>query len=207
MELILIRHALPVRRELVEGPADPELSDAGLAQAQYLAKYLASEHLDAIYTSPMRRAVQTAEPLAAATSLPLILVDDIAELDRNASEYVPVEELRATNDPRWQQMVNNEWGTSDETQDQFDTRVHVAIDSIVERHAGQRVVVVCHGGVINSYLTEVLGLGQSRGFFYPNYTSIHRVMISRRGQRQVATLNETAHLRGTGLPIGMNSPL
>src|SRR5262249_23634637 len=57
MELLLIRHALPVRRELVEGPADPELSEAGLAQAERLADYLADETLHAIYVSPLRRAV------------------------------------------------------------------------------------------------------------------------------------------------------
>ncbi|MEP7115606.1 MAG: histidine phosphatase family protein, partial [Ilumatobacteraceae bacterium] len=45
MELLLIRHALPVRRELVDGPADPELSADGRAQAEHLATYLSSEHL------------------------------------------------------------------------------------------------------------------------------------------------------------------
>jgi probable phosphoglycerate mutase len=41
------------------------------------------------------------------------------------------------------------------------------------------------------------------GFFYPNYTSIHRVAASRSGVRSIVTVNETAHLRGTGLPIGL----
>ena len=65
MELLLIRHALPIRRELQTGAADPELSEAGHAQAKHLAEYLASEHLDAVYASPMNRARQTAEPLVA----------------------------------------------------------------------------------------------------------------------------------------------
>jgi probable phosphoglycerate mutase len=61
---------------------------------------------------------------------------------------------------------------------------------------------VCHGGVINGYLAHVLGLdGQS--FFYPNYTSIHRVAAARSGERSVVTINETSHLRRTGLPIGL----
>jgi broad specificity phosphatase PhoE len=54
MELLLIRHALPVRRELPAGPADPELSEAGLRQAEHLADYLSSERLDAVYTSRSR---------------------------------------------------------------------------------------------------------------------------------------------------------
>ena len=42
-----------------------------------------------------------------------------------------------------------------------------------------------------------------RGFFYPNYTSINRIAAARGGERSIVTLNETSHLRGTGLPIGV----
>jgi probable phosphoglycerate mutase len=49
----------------------------------------------------------------------------------------------------------------------------------------------------------VLGLGPQRGFFYPNYTSIHRVAAARSGERSVVTINETSHLRSTGLPMGL----
>jgi len=66
------------------------------------------------------------------------------------------------------------------------------------------VAVVCHGGVINSYVASVLGLpSQPPGFFYPNYTSIHRIAASRSGIRSLVTLNETSFLRGTGLPMGL----
>jgi len=204
MELLLIRHALPVRRELEEGAADPELSDAGLAQAIHLADYLASEELHAIYASPMKRAQQTAAPLAARFNMSVALVDAVAEFDRNSSEYVPVEELKATNDPRWQQMLDNSWDGRDETQEEFGRRVYVAIEAIIANHGGHNVAVVCHGGVINSYLARVLGTPESTGFFYPNYTSIHRVVAARTGQRQIISINETSHLRGTGLPIGLN---
>ena len=65
MELLLIRHGLPVRRELEIGAADPELSEAGHAQAGHLAEYLAAEApLDALYASTLNRARQTADPIA-----------------------------------------------------------------------------------------------------------------------------------------------
>ncbi len=203
MDLLLIRHALPVRRELVEGSADPELSEAGLAQALLLSEYLALETLDAIYASPLRRAIQTAEPLSARLSLPLAIVDDIAEFDRESSEYVPVEELKASNDPRWQRMLEDDWSDRPETKEQFSTRTITAIDQIVANHRSQSVAVVCHGGVINAYLARVLETVDRNNFFYPNYTSIHRVVAGQNGQRQVLTINETAHLRGSGLPIGL----
>jgi len=78
------------------------------------------------------------------------------------------------------------------------------LDGIIADHSGQTVVVVCHGGVINLFLSSVLGLtSDGPGFFYPNYTSIHRVAASRSGIRSIVTINETSHLRTTGLPMGL----
>jgi probable phosphoglycerate mutase len=202
MELLLIRHGLPVRRELLEGPADPELAEAGVAQAERLGAYLASEHLDAVYASPLRRAHQTAIPVAAAHGLPIVTEDSVAEWDRDSSEYVPVEELKAANDPRWRAMLRGEWN-AEETPAEFRQRVVTGIERLIEGHAGHRIAVSCHGGVINGYVSHVLGLPESNGFFYPNYTSIHRIAAARGGERSILSLNETAHLRGTGLPVGI----
>lgn len=195
MELLLIRHALPVRREVADGPADPELSEEGFQQAIRLAEYLATDEIDSIYVSPLNRAVQTATPLAQRLGLHPVVVEGIAEYDRTSNEYVPIEELRATNDPRWQNLVDGIWESTDETPEQFKTRVVLAIETIIDRHQSSRVAVVCHGGVINHYVANILGITTTRGFFYPNYTSIHRVSASRNGLRSLVILNETAHLR------------
>ncbi len=77
-----------------------------------------------------------------------------------------------------------------------------AVEEIVAAHSGQVVAVVCHGGVINAYLSHVLGIEDPSGFFYPNYTSIHRVVAARSGQRTLLTINETCHLRGAGFRVG-----
>jgi probable phosphoglycerate mutase len=201
VELILVRHALPIRREVIDGPADPELSDDGHRQAQHLADYLRSETLHAVYSSPMKRAIQTAAPIAEVHGLVPVEIDGVAEWDRHSNEYIPVEELKATNDPRWQEMAAGGWN-SDEDQGEFDTRVAESLEQIIGSHRGERVVVSCHGGVINSYLSRVLGLSGSQ-FFYPNYTSIHRIAASSGGHRSILSINETFHLRGTGLPIGL----
>lgn len=195
MELILVRHGLPLRREVVEGPADPELSPEGREQAERLADYLSSEEVAAIYSSPMKRAVQTAEPLASKTKLPIVIVDDVAEYDRMSNEYIPIEELRAANDERWQKLVAGEWQSDSDTLESFRHRVISSLENLISQHASQRIVVTCHGGVINQYLAHILGITTERGFFYPQYTSIHRVVASQNGLRSVGSLNEIAHLR------------
>lgn len=204
MELLLIRHALPIRRELETGAADPELSEDGHAQARRLAQYLSSEHLDAVYASPMRRAHETAMHVAGAHDLDLTLREGVAEFDRHASEYVPVEELKAANDPRWAEMQSGKI-EGDEPPEAFRSRVNDSVEEIVGDHKGQRVAIVCHGGVINAYLAKILQLEDKFNgmFFYPNYTSINRVAAASRGARSVITINETSHLRNSGLPMGL----
>ena len=195
MELILVRHGLPVRREVVEGPADPELSVEGHDQSVRLANYLATESVAAIYSSPMKRAFQTAEPLAVKTSLPITIVDDVAEYDRLSNEYIPIEELRAANDERWHKLVAGGWQSDSDTLENFRHRVVSSLEQLISQHASQRIVVTCHGGVINQYIAHVLGISTERGFFYPQYTSIHRVVAAQNGLRSIVSLNEIAHLR------------
>lgn len=200
---MLVRHALPERKEVENGAADPGLTDEGHRQSELLADYLATEQIHALYTSPMLRARQTAAPLESRLGMTASVVDDVAEFDRHASEYVPIEQLKAEGDPRFHDLTSEIWG-GDAHRDDFGPRVSAAIDQLIDAHPGQTIVVFCHGGVINLVLANVLGIPvDGPGFFYPNYTSIHRVAASRSGVRSVITINETSHLRHSGLPMGL----
>ena len=176
MELLFIRHALPLRVEGFEGPADPELSEAGHHQARYLAEYLSFERIHSIYASPLRRAVQTAEPVAAKQSIEVTISEGIAEYDREASEYIPIEQLKAEGLPGWQDVLKGEVHSAVGVDPvEFRAGVVEAVEQIINAHPGEKVAAVCHGGVINAYMTHILGIPDPSGFFYPNYTSIHRV--------------------------------
>ena len=191
MDLLLIRHALPVRIEDGDGPADPELSDEGWRQAGALAAWLADEEIDVMVASPLRRAQETAQPLARLLELEVATVDGLAEFDRNAPWYIPIEELKAADDPRWHAMVAGDW---DLDPDEFQRSVVAAVDGIIAGHPGRTVAAVCHGGTINAFLSAILGL-EKLMFFVPDYTSVSRVRASRSGPRSLVSLNETGHLR------------
>ena len=195
MEIVFVRHGLPMRIELETGIADPELAAEGHEQAEKMAAYLGVEDVEAVYVSPLRRALETARPLCKVLGLEAVVSEGVAEFDRNSREYVPVEELRATNDPRWEKLLRGEWDGVDEDPSIFKARVVATVEDMIARHPGGRVVVVCHGGVINQYLAHVLGIETHIGFFYPKYTSIHRVMAARSGQRSIVSINEASHLR------------
>lgn len=198
-----MRHALPERKQLAEGAADPGLTDEGHRQSELLAEYLGSETIHGLYVSPLRRARETSAPLERRLGMAATVVDGVAEFDQHSSEYVPLEQLKAENDPRFHDLTSSAWAGED-PRDEFEERVRTAIDRIIGDHPGETVVVVCHGGVVNLVLSDVIGIdSEGPGFFYPNYTSIHRVAASRSGIRSVITINETSHLRNTGLPMGL----
>jgi 2,3-bisphosphoglycerate-dependent phosphoglycerate mutase len=199
MELILIRHAEPVRIASgdVDGPADPGLTERGHDQARRLAAWLAVDGLDALVTSPLRRARETAAPLASALDLEPIADPGVSEYDATSGEYIPIEELRAAKDDRWYATIEGRWSDAGGVDpDAFQREVVPAIDALITSHAGERVAVVAHGGVINVYLAHVLGLARPL-WFHPEYTSVSTVQASRGGARSVSGLNGIAHLVAT----------
>jgi 2,3-bisphosphoglycerate-dependent phosphoglycerate mutase len=194
MELLLVRHARPHRIEAARGPADPGLDDVGVDQAGRLASWLGREVVHAVYASPLRRARETASPLAEVLDLDVRIDDGVTEWDADASSYIPVEELKADAHPAWEAMRDERWDDLGVDAVGFVRRVVEAVDAIAAGHPGQRVAVVCHAGVVNAYTASVLGLDRLL-WFEPLYTSITRVLVNRDGRRSVFTLTEHAHLR------------
>jgi probable phosphoglycerate mutase len=194
MELLLIRHGEPLVAVDQPDGADPPLSERGCQQSVLLAHYLAEEHLDAIITSPLRRARQTAEPVAAAQDTSLLIDENVAEFDRGYHSYIPVEALKATDDARWHALREGRLEAFAADPDAFQSQAIGAVDNVIAAHPGQKIALVCHGGIINAFIGHVLAIPRLL-WFSPQYTSINRVMASRAGVREVVCLNEVAHLR------------
>ena len=197
MELLLIRHALPLRVERDDGaPADPPLAAEGRAQAERLAVSLAGERLAAVYASPLRRARETAAPLAAKQSLETRIEPGVVEFDPHAPSYVPLEEIRAESRELWLELVRGGLTAGVDVK-AFRRTVVAALERIVAAHPGECVAVVCHGGVVNAWAAHVLGL-EATVFFQPGYASVSRFLAAGSGERSLLSLNETAHLRAPG---------
>jgi len=200
MELVLVRHAEPIRIDSSEtggAPADPGLTERGRMQAERAAAWLAYETFDALLVSPKRRAVETADAIAKACRLEPVEATDLIEYDARADHYIPIEEMRATDNERFRAMVEGRWEDfGGEPPDEFRARVAAGLDRIVAEYPGQRVVAVCNGGVINIALALVAGLDRLL-WFDPVYTSMSRIVASRAGIRSVASINDTGHLVAT----------
>lgn len=197
MELLWVRHGQPQRIASGTGvPADPALTELGREQAERLAAWLSPEPIDVVLSSPQRRAVETAAPIARAHGLDVQIAPGLIEYDARSDSYIPMEELRDKNDPHLMAMYEGRWEEfGAEPATVFRDRITRTVDDIVAAHPGRRVVAVCHGGVINVAFAIALGLDRHL-WFEPHYSSLSRMIASRTGVRSVASLNERAHLEG-----------
>ncbi len=207
MELLLVRHALPVRvdNSMTGEKADPWLSDLGREQAEALASWLASKYsgfppaevVNLIYSSQCIRARQTAEIIAGPLGADVRVEEGLNEYDAGEAQYIPVEELKAKRDHRWVELRSN---TAIPEAESFSREVVSSVERIISAHPGQKIVAVCHGGTIGAYMAHLLGIDRIL-FYEAIYTSVNRVLAASTGERSVVSLNEIAHLKVARVPI------
>ncbi len=192
MQLLLVRHALPLRSEHGQG-ADPDLSETGIEQALRLPDALARYPIARVISSPQRRAVQTAEPVAKDRGLTIDVDERFAEYDRDLHAYVPIEHIRDEQPEAWARMAAGHLPPGVD-EDAFCARVGAAVaDTVAGADPGQTVAVFSHGGVINVVLHQILGT--ARLLSVPiDYVSVTRLLFSRSGRATVVSTNGTEHV-------------
>lgn len=192
MQLLLVRHALPLRSEPGQG-SDPDLSETGIEQAGRLPAALARFPVTRLVSSPQRRAIQTGEPLAERLGLAVDVDERLAEYDRDMSHYVPIEEIAKENPEELARLASGHLPSSvDEVA--FSARIRAAVDDLVAQgEHDETVAVFSHGGVINVLLHQILGTERLLSF-HVDYASVTRVLSSRSGKLAVASVNSTEHV-------------
>ena len=153
--LILVKHSLP---EIVEHiPASQwNLSDEGKRRARVLADRLRYYQPEVILTSVEPKAMQTAEILANALQLAMQVAANLHEHERNKTGFLSQGVFEA----KIQEFFENpdRLVLGNETADQAHDRFRHAIDSLVNRHRNQNVVMVAHGTVISLFVSRLTGL-------------------------------------------------
>ncbi len=135
------------REGRVQGHTDRPLNETGRAQAQALAETLSGEHLDAVYSSDLSRAYETARLVAEPRGLAVTRVPELREKHFGTWEGLTDTEVVE----RWPQARNGQWGDG-ETADDVARRVLAALRRIAAAHPDGRVLVVSHGGPLRSAL-------------------------------------------------------
>jgi len=199
--LILIRHGESTwnRERRIQGQLDPPLSEQGHEQARRVAGRLARRQVQALYTSDLLRASQTAAPIAATLGMEARPMKELREIFLGEWEGVHADELGQrfpeawdawTREPSWDIVPGGEGAPA------FERRVVAALDRLFQDHSHGDAIVVTHGGVIQIALHQVLGR-PSHGLFPFRISNGSVTIVERRNGRMViATVNDTSHLEG-----------
>jgi len=166
-EIWLVRHA-DCYQDMVE-TEDPPLSALGRGQAKRLAERVRRVGPAAVYSSPYRRATETAQAITRDVRVDPRLVEMPLEIAEDGTLEFK------------------------ETSDSAVARMRGAVDDIVTEHEGGRVVVVSHGASIIACLTDAMQLEAGRLRLLPYYTSISILRLLG-DRRMVGTFGDIAHL-------------
>jgi len=162
-ELYLIRHGETDwnRRNLYQGTTDVPLNDAGRAQAQALAERLRGVRFGAAYTSPLRRAADTARAVLGAAEAPLVEVRGLGELCYGLWQGRGQEPGGRCNpglEWRWRESPWSVRFPGGESLEEVRARAAAAVERIVAAHPGGTVLVSGHGHLNRVLLIHLLGL-------------------------------------------------
>ncbi len=182
-----------------QGQIDSRLSEVGRAQAAQLAHVLARIPLRAVYSSPLSRALRTAEAIAGPHDLRVVTMELLGEVRLGDWEGLTVAEIVSRFGPIYEarrrdpERVTPRGG---ETLAELGARAMHAVRQIVARHPGGTVAAVAHGGVNKTILLSVLGAPFGSYWRIRQDNAAINVLEFGGGRARVTLLNETSHLGG-----------
>ena len=207
MRLLLIRHGeTPYNaQQLTLGREDVPLTERGRRQAEALAAALASagsRRINAVYASPLRRAIDTATPIAEALGLPVQVEDGLIEMDVGELDGQPFEKVREHYPDFLRLWFSDQLGEAvmpgGECLRDVQERAWSSVAGFCERHADETVAAVSHNFVILTLLCRFLDLPLS-GFrtLKHDLAAVSTVDLTER-RTTVRSLNDRCHLSGIG---------
>src|SRR4030095_3726679 len=161
MEIVLVRHGATDwnLQGRCQGSTDRNLSDVGIRQAEQIATLFSKEEIHALYSSNLRRAVQTAELIRRPHNLPVIIEDDVRELDHGELEGLTFNEIKKSYGEfltRWRREPAEIRVPGGERLADVAERAWNGLSQIVERHPqAERILVVSHNFPILGIICRV----------------------------------------------------
>jgi len=164
-QIILVRHGETEWNvvEIFRGRIDIELNETGLKQAELLAKYLSDIKIDAIYSSPLKRALTTAEILASYHRLDVMIAPGLIDFDFGAWQGLPHQEVRDRYKELYAQWINRPDRVrmpAGESLSEVRKRAMSVVDRVIAKYKGS-VVLVSHRVVNKVLICTLLGLDNS----------------------------------------------
>ncbi|MDR1934730.1 MAG: histidine phosphatase family protein [Candidatus Accumulibacter sp.] len=196
--ICLIRHGETAwNAELrIQGHRDMPLNETGLAQAEALARRLAGQRFDAIHSSDLLRARQTALPLARAQGLPIQLEAALRERNFGCCEGMTREEIPpAVAETLAARRFDDVIPDGESLRQHFD-RVSACLSRLARQYAGRIIAVVTHGGSLDLVYRHVHGVPMERPRDFPLPNASINWLIAQGENWRFASWGDTEHLAG-----------
>jgi broad specificity phosphatase PhoE len=199
-QLILVRHGRTEwnRVERFRGRADIEMDNVGIKQAEAAAARIADWQVSAVYSSPLRRALTTAEILAHPFGLEVKPLPGIIDIDYGEWQGLSPEEATAKNDSLYSKWLANPREMKfpgGESLDMVRERAISAVDVLITRHPKETVVLVSHKVVCHILILSFLGLDNSHFWQITQDVCAINLFEVRGGIPSALSLNDNCHLK------------
>jgi broad specificity phosphatase PhoE len=199
MLLFLVRHAESTwnRQKKMQGQKDPPLSPYGRKEAMRLAKRFKDLTFTAAYASPLKRAYQTAEVILKGKKCKLSCDADLMELGLGEWEGKAISHVKKTYGDafaKWAVAPSRVTIPGGEDFKDFVARVKSALRAIERKHRDGNVLLVCHGGVISTYATQILNLPPNDIWCLTVHNASLTIVDVKPSIHRIVTFNDTSHL-------------
>jgi broad specificity phosphatase PhoE len=200
--LFLVRHGSTEANErqpfLLQGcELNGPLTEAGQRQAAALAGFLANVEFSAIYSSPLRRASETAAAIARLHSRSVELIDDLKECSVGRWEGMSWDQIRQRDPDHCERFLADpasERHPGGESYRDLLSRVGPVFDELLVRHVGQNLLVVAHNMVNRVYLANLLGIDLRHARRIRQMNCCVNVLEYGRDMTEAITINSVWHL-------------
>lgn len=200
-EILLVRHGAcdpPPPDGLIGGRSDPSLNERGREEAAAAAERLSGEPVAAVFTTPLRRAAETAKPIVEHHGLEPVVLAELGEIYLGEWEGHGIHDRGSRGDPELARVLSEQrWDLipGAEPVEEFATRVRGGIELVADAAGeGTVSVAVTHSAVIAEFCRQVTG-SESFAFLHNSNGSLTRLFRMPDRRWVLVSFNETAHIR------------
>ena len=203
VRLIVVRHGRTEwnRVERFRGRADIELDEVGLTQAEAVARRISEWQVSAIYSSPLRRALTTAEILARRCGLAAKPLPGIIDIDYGVWQGLSSEEAQTKDNglyEMWMESPHTVRFPDGESLAEVRERAASAVESLITQHPKETIVLVSHKVVCQVLILSLLGVDNSHFWQIAQDVCAVNLFEVRGGVPSALLLNDTCHLEELG---------
>jgi broad specificity phosphatase PhoE len=198
--IYLVRHGQTAwnKEEIFRGRTDVPLNETGLREAQLAGEYFREMEIHAIYSSPLLRALETAQKIAEVQRLEVRSPQGIIDMCFGEWEGQSLKDVQEKDGQRFQQWKNEPHLVKipgGETLDEVRDRAMAVLDKTIQSHSGKTLLFVSHRVVNKVILCSILGLDNSHFWQIGQDTTAINLIQHRDGKYVLSLLNEACHLK------------